>query len=127
MTKTIQFRRECMKENAHFVQTHAKFEELEYNQYIYEMGLGWLNMVAVDKPELAKALEKSANYWKWFRNEFHMYESGVLRAHDVVASEKGVPVLLDRILYVDEMNYMFTEPLLDISFAHFLTIFKHGK
>jgi hypothetical protein len=126
MTKTVQFQRECMQDNARFVQTHAKFEELEYANFIYEMGLGFLNVCCLENPKLKTQLERDAKFWKWFRNEFFHYESAVLKAHDIVAGEHGVPVVLDRTLYVSEMAYMFTEPGIDLSFAHFLTLCRYA-
>lgn len=121
----VQYRRDDMELNSTFVQQHAKMYEQEYKQFIYDLGIQFLEVRFKTAPQHIQTLEKSKLYWKWWRNEFFQFEKGLLINHDTVANEHSVPVILDRALYLSEMEYITTDKDVWLSFRHLVSILKY--
>jgi hypothetical protein len=131
MTRTVEQRQKSIEFNAHYVQRHAQFDDKEYKLFIYEMGIGFLEVQCVNVPKLKAKLEACAKFWKWFRNEFHIFEETLIEAYRVCEEEARKAdrycQVFTRELYISEMQQLFVDPSMDLAFSQLLTILKYGK
>jgi len=93
---------------------------LEYNTFLYDIGVELVETHTIKYKELIRMAE----YWKWFRNEFHMYEKNLFNAMRIVREELDNPKVdcpkFSNYIYTKEMNIIIEDEFIVKSLFNFL-------
>lgn len=88
MQETI-FKKEILT-NAQHIQQLLHWDELAYNQYIYECGMQYLHEYIVSEPLAIAALERSRIFWAWWRNHWSIRDKQFLAKVNIHAPADGI-------------------------------------
>lgn len=106
--------------NKEFVQLITNLSDLEYNTKIYETGIEFLQESYGFNSEFFRFFERLPLFWKWWRQEYFMWEQDLIRAC-------GDDLSFDRQFYLDEMRIVAHDRRTDQSFNGFLKMIKHVR
>lgn len=62
-----------IEQNANYVQKNMQLSEFDYKEFIFELGLKFLEIRFRHHNEMM-VVATMPRYWKWFKNEYHLYE-----------------------------------------------------
>lgn len=106
--------------NRDFVQNITQLSDLDYNSNIYNTGIEFLEQSYGMGSEFFKFFERMPLFWKWWRQEYFLWEQDLIRA----CSDD---LCFDRQFYIDEMRVLSHDRRTDYSFNTFLKMIKHVK
>lgn len=119
----VRVRQAQMQQIAAEVQGKTKMSEMEYKYFIYQQGLIFINHIV--PPKMRPTIERSAIYWKWWRNEYYLFEKDLLT--DLVLFESEYPDSaspFDVEYYKSEMQYAVYDDAVSVSFKQLLKTVK---
>lgn len=67
-----------------------KWTELEYNQFIYDNGVAYLQQYIPSDEQGIAALERSRIYWNWWRNHWYQRDYQFMRKVNRSAPLEGI-------------------------------------
>lgn len=100
------------------VQQSFSFSEMEYKQFVYELGVHFLKEFYVEDTLAIAMVERSVYFWKWFKNEYLRLE--LILFEQIQQSNR----IVDKDLFMGGMKVMIIDPSPFESYLTFLKIYK---
>jgi len=104
--------------NPLLIQESFSFSEMEYKQFVYELGLKFLKEFYGQDDLAIQMVERSIYFWKWWKNEYLQWEKDLLNyitRNDLLAVKEN---------YVEVMSNLLLDQLTFESYLTFLKIYK---
>lgn len=104
--------------NPLMVQESFSFSEMEYKQFIYELGLRFLNEFYAEDTASIEIVERTVHYWKWFKSEHLQWEKlfiNEIEKENLIAKKSDY-------LYI--MQNVITDKTTFESYLTFLKLYK---
>ena len=93
---------------------------LEYNTFLYDLGCELAEKSTTNHQELIRMPE----YWKWFRNEFYLYEKNLFRVIKIARKHLDHPNFkkqeFNNYVYTREMMYLLDDEYVEKSIHNFI-------
>lgn len=87
LTQVIQ-RRQFMSNNSEYVMEMMQVEELEYKNFLFELGCEFIEIRTNEWP-VYEDISRWPRYWKWFRNEYAMLEHEYIQDVQIIHHATG--------------------------------------
>lgn len=101
----LQQKANSMKITSETVRDHLKFEEIEYNTILFNLGVQFLEkMFGADTDEY-RVHSRSKLFWSWYRIQFDQCASSYLRHTAVLSHVQNMRVEILMKLFINDMTF----------------------